>query len=94
MKFPKEINAYCPKCKKHTKHKVKAVSKGRNRSMAWGNRQHTRILRGYGGKVAGEKTVKKQGKRQRVMLVCSVCKASWQRVIRGRTREKIEIKTG
>ena len=29
MKYPKEVNAYCPKCRKHTPHKVKLVSKGK-----------------------------------------------------------------
>lgn len=93
MKFPKEVSAYCPKCRKHTKNKVKNVSKGTNRSMAWGNRQHNRVLQGYGGKVAGEKSVKKQGKRQRVMLECSQCKKKQQRVIGSRTRNKIEFKS-
>ena len=91
MKFPNEINAYCPKCRKKTKHKVKIASKGRARSMAWGNRQHERTIMGYVGKVAGEKAVKKQGKKQKLMLECSVCKKKQERVIGKRTRKKIEI---
>ncbi|MCX6776476.1 MAG: 50S ribosomal protein L44e [Candidatus Micrarchaeota archaeon] len=91
MKFPNEVNAYCPKCRKKTKHKVRIASKGRARSMAWGNRQHARTIMGYVGKVAGEKAVKKQGKKQKLMLECSVCKKKQERVIGKRTRKKIEI---
>jgi len=91
MKFPNEVNAYCPKCRKKTKHKVRIASKGRARSMAWGNRQHERTIMGYVGKVAGEKTVKKQGKKQKLMLECTVCKKKQERVVGKRTRKKIEI---
>lgn len=92
MKYPKEVRTYCPFCKKHTKHKAKGASKGRARSMAKGNRRHDRKLKGYGGKRAGEKTVKKQGKRQKVILKCSDCGKSQERVIGGRTTKKIEFK--
>ena len=61
MKFPKQINAYCPACRSHQIHKVKVASKGRARTLAKGNRAHNRSLLGHGGKRAGEKTVKKQG---------------------------------
>ena len=92
MKFPKEINAYCPSCMKHSLHKVKATSKGRPRTMAKGNRSHARSLMGHGSKRAGEKTVKKQGKRQKLTLTCSVCKKKQERVVGGRTTKKIELK--
>jgi len=91
MKFPNEVNAYCPKCRKKTKNKVRIASKGRARSMAWGNRQHERTIKGYVGKVAGEKTVKKQGKKQKLILECVVCKKKQERIVGKRTREKIEI---
>lgn len=93
MKFPKEISTYCPSCKKHTGHKAKAASKGRARTMAAGNRAHERSLHGHGGKRAGEKTVKKQGKRQKVMLECTTCKKKHERVLQGgRTKKKVEFK--
>ncbi|VVC02633.1 50S ribosomal protein L44e [Candidatus Burarchaeum australiense] len=92
MKIKPEINTYCPTCRKHTTHKVKVASKGAARTMALGTRQHNRKLKGYGGKVAGEKTVKKMGKRQKLMLQCNVCKKKHERVMGGRTRVKIEIK--
>ncbi len=93
MKFPKEINAYCPYCRAHKLHKVKAASKGRARSMAAGNRAHARSLTGHGSKRAGEKTVKKQGKRQKLTLTCSTCNKKQERVLRGRTTKKVEFKT-
>jgi len=90
MKYPKEVRTYCPKCRKHTAHKVKLVSKGSARSMAIGNRKHERSLMGHGGKRAGEKTVKKQGKHQKVTMECQACKKKHERVIGGRTRKKLE----
>lgn len=91
MKYPKEVMAYCPNCRKHTLSKVKIASKGKARPMAMGNRKHARKLMGHGGKRAGEKTVKKQGKRQKIMLECSVCKKKQERVIGTRTKKKIEF---
>jgi len=91
MKYPKEVNAYCPNCGKHTPHKAKLVSKGKARPMAIGNRKHERSLMGHGGKRAGEKTVKKQGKRQKIILECSVCKKKQERVIGTRTKKKLEV---
>ena len=93
MKYPNEVNAYCPKCRKKTKHKVRMASKCRPRSSAWGNRQHERTLRGYVGKVAGEKAVKKQGKKQKIILECPVCKKKQERIIGKRTRKKLELKS-
>jgi large subunit ribosomal protein L44e len=92
MKFPKETRTYCPFCKTHTVHKVKHASKGRARTLAAGNRAHERSLKGHGGKRAGEKTVKKQGKRQKLALECSKCKKKQERVIGSRTKKKIEFK--
>ncbi|MFH1285285.1 MAG: 50S ribosomal protein L44e [Candidatus Micrarchaeota archaeon] len=91
-KIPAEIRTYCPKCRKHTKQSVKPASKGRNRTDAWGNRKHARKITGYTGKVAGEKSVRKQGKRQKLILTCSVCKKKQERVMGTRTKEKVEIK--
>ncbi len=93
MKFPKETRAFCRYCNKHQLHKVKVAGKGRARSMAAGTRAHERSLKGHGGKRAGEKTVKKQGKRQRLMLECAVCKKKTQKVLRGRTTKKVEVKS-
>lgn len=91
MKFPKEINAYCPQCKSHQKHRVKSASKGRPRTLAAGNRAHQRSLKGHGSKRAGEKTVRKQGKRQKITLTCSGCKKKQERIVGGRTTKRIEL---
>lgn len=92
MKHPKEVRTFCPTCNAHQPHKVRLVSKGRARSMAVGNRKHERSLHGHGGKRAGEKTVKKQGKRQKIILECQVCKKKHERVVAGRTKKKLELK--
>lgn len=93
MKYPKEVRTYCPVCKAHTVHKAKLASKGKARSMAAGNRKHARKLMGHGGKRAGEKTVKKQGKRQKIVLECPQCKKKHERVIGGRTKKKLEFES-
>ncbi len=92
MKFPKEVRMHCPHCNKHTLHKVKLASKGKTRSMAKGQRAHERKLLGHGGKRAGKVSVKKQGKRQKLVLECSVCKKKQEKLLRGgRTKKKVEI---
>ncbi|MFA6049576.1 MAG: 50S ribosomal protein L44e [Candidatus Micrarchaeia archaeon] len=92
MMIPKEINAYCAKCKTHQKMKVKvSTSKARaGRTMAWGSRKHDRKLTGYHGKVKGKAKVKKQGIRNKIMLECSVCKKKHERVISSRMKKKAE----
>lgn len=92
MKYPKETNTYCPKCKKHTKHtaKVESTSKARGKTTK-GSRKHERILKGYGGKRKGNPIIKKQGKRQKVLLTCTECKKKHQRVIGTRTKKKLEV---
>ena len=92
MKFPKEIRVYCPFCKKHVLHKAKVASKGRPRTLAQGNRRHEEKLRGHGGKRAGTKPVKKQGKRQVIVLTCSSCKKKHLKVVGTRTKKRLEIK--
>ena len=91
MKYPKSVKSYCPKCNKHTENKVKLVSKGSPRTLAIGTRKHNRKLEGRGGKRAGKVPVKKQGKRQVIILTCSECKKKQQRTIGTRTKKKLEI---
>ncbi|MCX8166755.1 MAG: 50S ribosomal protein L44e [Candidatus Micrarchaeota archaeon] len=91
MKFPKEINAYCRICNAYQLHRVRLASKGKARSLAKGNVKHMNKLKGHGGKRAGEKTVKKQGKRQKLVLECSTCKKKSERVVGTRTKKKIEV---
>ena len=92
MKVPKEMNTYCSSCRKHTAHKAKNPKKGKARGMAWGTQRHERRTKGYVGKVKGQANVRKQGKRQKIMLECTVCKKSQERVLGGgRTKKKVEI---
>src|SRR5437899_7388921 len=49
LKFPKEVNTYCPKCGHHTAHSVTVYKAGKARSMAWGSRRQERRKHGYGG---------------------------------------------
>ena len=74
-------------------HKVKLASKGRARTLAKGTRSHERALVGHGSKRAGKKSVKKQGKRQKVLLQCSKCSKKQDRTIGARTTKKLELKT-
>jgi len=73
MKIDEQINTYCPKCKKHTKHKVKKASKGKASSLSWGQRQYTRVKEGHGSKRRGEKSIMKVSKGGNLQLTCSEC---------------------
>jgi len=49
--LPKTRNTYCPKCKKHTEHKVeqaKVRTFGTVKTMSWGNRAKARHIGSYG----------------------------------------------
>ncbi len=92
MKIEKQIMAYCPYCKKHTLHNVRPVPSSPVRPNSFRNRKHERTASGYVGSVEPRLIVKKQGKRQRVLLECTVCKKSVVRVFYGRTKKRIEIK--
>lgn len=92
MKFPKETRTYCPNCKSHQTHKTKLASKGRARALAVGNRSHQRKLLGHGGKRAGKATVKKQGKKQKLVLECSSCKKKQERIVGSRTKKRMELR--
>jgi large subunit ribosomal protein L44e len=92
MKIEKEINAYCPKCNKHTTHAVKMPSKGAQRAMSKATRRHNRAIAGYVGSVEPKIHPKKLSKRQKVLLECKVCKYKVERLLGDRSKKKIEIK--
>ncbi|NPA22165.1 MAG: 50S ribosomal protein L44e [Candidatus Micrarchaeota archaeon] len=93
MKIPNTIVTYCPYCRKHIEHKVSIYTPGKRRALAFGERKHRRKMKGHGGKRAGKKSVKKQGKRQVVILTCQVCeKKQTKVVVKSRTKKKIEVK--
>lgn len=92
MKITKEINAYCPNCNKHTPHTVRLYSKGTMSGLKIGTRRAVRKRTGYVGKVKGQATVIKTAKRQKVLLVCKVCKYTVERVVGSRTKKRLELK--
>lgn len=91
MKFPQEVMRYCPHCNARTLHKAKVASKGKVSAFSFGTMKHAKKLRGWGGKRAGQKEVKKQGKKQKVILTCSACSKKQEWVCHKRTKKKIEI---
>ncbi len=93
MKIPREITTYCPKCNKHTLHKAKPYSKGREHTMGVGSRRHYRAIKGYAGSVEPKIHPKKVSKRQKAMLECVTCKYTVERVMGGRTKKKLEMNT-
>jgi len=74
MKFVKEINTHCPKCKSHTIHSISLYKKGKERSLAGGVRRHEREKHGYGGQKWPElKRTAKTTKKQLLKLKCKDC---------------------
>ena len=88
MQVTKIMKRYCPKCKKHTEHKVSQVSSGAKRgSMRKGSKQRA-ALRGSGEtgfgnhgrwskpSVASWKRKTKSTKKTNFKYTCQVCKKS------------------
>ena len=92
MKIENQIMAYCPYCNKHTLHKVLNYNKGPQRGLSVGTRRHERAILGYVGSVEAKVHSKKQAKKQKLILKCTVCGKSVERVMGGRLKKKIEIK--
>ena len=92
MKFPDKVRTNCPKCNKHTEHKVKQARKGKERTMNWGRRQYEKIKAGYGGSPrTPKKPVYKVGKRTVLLLECTKCKSKRQKVFQARTKKNVEV---
>ena len=93
MDLPKEINDYCPKCNKHTKHKLKQFKPGKARALSWGTRENVRKhKKGYGGKAEFIATVKKQNKKPTFIAECETCHSKHYFVIPKRMK-KVELIT-
>ena len=91
MKMVDTLRTYCPHCNAHRVMKVKLYKKGTISPFAVGTLRYERKLKGYIGKVSGKKTVRKQGKRQKIIMECSVCKKKQERVLGTRTKKVLEI---
>jgi len=87
MKMPKNIKKYCPKCNKHTLHKVYIVKRKAPSAFRYGSKTRARMrgrARGKGNlgrysKPAVTKwkmTGKKQTKKTDLRYQCSVCNKS------------------
>lgn len=95
MKITDKIRTYCRHCNTHTEHKVvRVVKKGKASPFAKGIKHHKWKLKGYTGKVAGEKPVKKRGKHQKILLECTTCKKRSERIVGTRTTKVLEIVKG
>lgn len=92
MKIQNQIMAYCPYCNKHTLHKVSVFKASPQRGQTVGTRRHNRAIKGYTGSAESRIIAKKLGKRQVLLLECTVCKKTVHRTLYGRTKKKVEIK--
>jgi len=92
MKAPKNIETYCPRCKKHTTHTVTLYRKGKERTLAAGRRRFNRKKEGYGGQPKPEqRKTAKTTKKMTMQLSCRDCGYVLQRL--GIRLGKLEIKT-
>jgi large subunit ribosomal protein L44e len=101
MKVPKATKRYCPKCKKHTEHKVELAKKktmGSVHTLGRGSRNKWRHLEGMGnagrysrppggGKMYGKKQTKKTDFR----FTCGQCKKIWTSANAGIRLKKVEF---
>lgn len=85
MKFPKQLNRFCPYCKKHTLHNVSQTKKKAASSLSYGSKIRARKrgrARGMGNLGRYSKpavtqfkmTGKKQTKKTDLRYECTVCK--------------------
>ncbi|UCG44923.1 MAG: 50S ribosomal protein L44e [Candidatus Bathyarchaeota archaeon] len=74
MKMPKEIAAYCSRCRNHQLHAISVYKAGKRRALAEGERRHEREKKGYGGqKYSLQRKFSKTTKKQTLKLVCKAC---------------------
>ncbi len=91
MKVPAEINTYCPRCGRHTKHKVSLYKQGKARTLSWGQRQLERKRRGYGGEPRGK--LRRKAKTTKKVLLILTCEECGRKVMRNLGRlARVEIK--
>ncbi len=93
MNVPKEVKAYCKKCKKHTTQKMKLFKEGTKSAGKRHARKHERKhVKGYGGKARHHKSPKKQGKKSTFVLTCPACSKKTYLVMGMQTKKKPEMK--
>lgn len=90
MNFPKETSRFCPKCKKHTKHKISTYKAGKRRGSAIGERRHAEDKKGYGGqKFPKLAKPAKTTKKWTPILTCTECKKKFNK--KGIRVRKVEL---
>jgi large subunit ribosomal protein L44e len=101
MKKPKIIKRLCPKCKKHTEHKVQQVKKKQASSLKYGSKYRARrrgLARGTGnlGRYSKpavtkfKRTGSKLSKKTDLRYTCTICKKSHAQV-KGIRAKKVEF---
>ena len=74
MKVPAELVTYCPRCRSHTKHKVRIYKKGKESGLRRGVIHHEWDKKGYGGqKYPQQRRKAKVTKKVSLVLECSEC---------------------
>lgn len=90
VQVPVSIRTYCPKCRKHTQHKVSLYKAGRARTLSWGQRQLERKRRGYGGEPRG--MLKRKAKTTKKVVLVLACEECGRKVMRNLGRlSRVEI---
>jgi large subunit ribosomal protein L44e len=81
MKYPRQLNTYCPRCVKHREFTVSLYRKGKDRKLAEGNRRYARKQEGYGGqRKPRQRKMAKTTRKQIVMIRCTVCEYKTSRL--------------
>jgi large subunit ribosomal protein L44e len=91
MIIPKNMETYCPRCRKHTAHSVSIYRKGKERKLAAGRRRYNKKLKGYGGQPRPiQRKTAKTTKKMTVQLSCKDCGHTVHQL--GIRLRKLEIK--
>ncbi len=95
MKYPKAMNTYCPKCKKHTEHTVSISSRkarGKTHPMSEAQRRFKAKLKGYGSfPRPNPKGDGKPTKKIDIRLKCKECSKSHTKSSGGFRAKKFEL---
>jgi large subunit ribosomal protein L44e len=90
VKMAKELNKYCPKCNKYTKHTVSLYKKRAQRGLSEGGRRYDRKKKGYGSQPKPiQHNQAKTTKKQTLKIRCTECNR--QRYMKSVRLRRIEI---
>jgi len=83
VNIPKARNTFCPKCKKHTGHKVSQYKAGKASLAAQGKRRYDRKQKGFGGQTKPVFHKKAKTTKKIVLrMECSKCQYKVQQVLK------------